>query len=328
MRTLLIHIAQGYSLRETAVKAKAAGIADVSDVALLKRLRLAEHWFKTLCQHLLTERKIAKCSSFRPIQMRLVDATHVKEPGKTGSIWRIHYSLTLPDLQCDYFSLTRTNGQGVGETYKKYPAKKGDCVIGDRGYSLALGIEYLNDLEAFCLVRVNTQSLNFYTEAQKEFDLMPHVKTLQADGQIGEWVVGVKKADGSLIQGRICGVRKSEQAIKDALKKLKDKASKKQRTYKPETLEYAKYIIVFTTLPAKHFSSVSIMEWYRLRWQIELVFKRLKLLAGLGHLPKYDEASSRAWLYGKLFVGLLGEKLIDYANNISPWSYCLGERKN
>ena len=56
MRTLLLHIAKGYSLRETVVKAKASNIADVSDVALLKRLKFSEHWFKSLCQTLLKER--------------------------------------------------------------------------------------------------------------------------------------------------------------------------------------------------------------------------------------------------------------------------------
>ena len=45
MRTLLIHIANGFSLRESVVVAKAAGIADVSDVALLKRLRSSLPWF-------------------------------------------------------------------------------------------------------------------------------------------------------------------------------------------------------------------------------------------------------------------------------------------
>ncbi len=51
------------------------------------------------------------------------------------------------------------------------------------------------------------------------------------------------------------------------------------------------------------------------------MFKRLKSLAGLGHLPKHDEVSARAWLYGKLFTGLLVEKLIEYAKTISPWGY-------
>jgi Transposase DDE domain len=55
---------------------------------------------------------------------------------------------------------------------------------------------------------------------------------------------------------------------------LHRKASKKQMNTKPETLEFAKYVIVFTTRRGD--SGAKILEWYRMRWQIELVFKRLK----------------------------------------------------
>ena len=72
MRTLLIHIARGYSLRETVVKAKLAGISDVSDVALLKRLRLSEAWLKELCRGLFKERGLAELKANGNIRMRLV----------------------------------------------------------------------------------------------------------------------------------------------------------------------------------------------------------------------------------------------------------------
>ncbi len=81
--------------------------------------------------------------------------------------------------------------------------------------------------------------------------------------------------------------------------------------------------MVFTTLPEDRFPSELCVEWYRVRWQIELVFKRFKSLAGLGHLPKHDPESSQAWLYGKLFTSLLTEKLIQYGEAISPWGYVL-----
>jgi hypothetical protein len=38
---------------------------------------------------------------------------------------------------------------------------------------------------------------------------------------------------------------------------------------------------------------------------VELTFKRLKSIVQIGHIPKHDEKSSRAWLYGKLLVALL-----------------------
>lgn len=325
MRTLLIHIARGYSLRETVVKAKASNIADISDVALLKRLKLSEHWFKELCQLLLKDKGvfIDKTDNSQAICMKLVDATNVKEPGKTGSLWRIHYSLTLPDLQCNYFKLTGTKGKGTGETFKQFPINKGDCIVGDRGYSTSQGIDYIDQKEAYSLVRVNTNGVCFYENSKKKFNLLFKMKKLQADGQVGEWEVKTKKEEEGFICGRLCVIRKSEEAIKQALKKLKKEAIKRQQQLKPETIEFAKYIIVFTTLPNQDFSARTILEWYRLRWQVELVFKRLKSLAGLGHLPKYDDVSARAWLYGKLFVGLLTEKLIRQAGEISPWGYNL-----
>jgi hypothetical protein len=92
---------------------------------------------------------------------------------------------------------------------------------------------------------------------------------------------------------------------------------------KPATLIYAEYVMVLTTFPVKTFPAKLVMEYYRFRWQVELVFKRFKQLAQLGHLPKYDDESAQAWLYGKLFVALLTEKLIAQARDFSPWGYPL-----
>src|ERR1700753_3181684 len=58
LRTLLMHIASGFSLRETTVQAKLAHLAEVSDVALLKRLRNSEEWLRQLCLDLLHENGI------------------------------------------------------------------------------------------------------------------------------------------------------------------------------------------------------------------------------------------------------------------------------
>jgi transposase len=84
-------------------------------------------------------------------------------------------------------------------------------------------------------------------------------------------------------------------------------------------------VLVFTTLPASEASTDKILETYRLRWQVELTFKRLKSIAQIGHVPKHDDQSSRAWLYGKLFVALLSQKLAHVGNTISPWGYMLPE---
>src|SRR5262249_29613931 len=121
-----------------------------------------------------------------------------------------------------------------------------------------------------------------------------------------------------VIVGRVCAVRKTEEAIKRTEKQLRRNASKQGEVLQPETLEYAKYIIVFTTFDPLTFSAEAVLHWYRVRWQGELAFKRLTALAQLGHLPKADEQSARAWLYGKLFVALLTEQLIRRGQALSP----------
>ena len=195
--------------------------------------------------------------------------------------------------------------------------------MGDRGYSTAKGIGYIGSRQAYVLVRVNTASLPFYDQQGQPFALLEAVKRIEQPFETSEWSLSVKEEAGEFIPGRLCALRKSEQAIEQAQKKLIADASKKQKQLKPETLEYAKYIIVFSTYPKAEFSTAELLEWYRLRWQVELVFKRLKTLLDMGHLPKFDPASSRAWLYGKLFLALITEKLARITRAFSPWGYNL-----
>lgn len=326
LRTLLIHLGCGHSLRETVVRAKEAGIADLSDVALLKRLRKSKGWLYAMCVALFHERGVALSSS-GDFQVRAFDATTVKEPGKTGSLWRIHYSVSLPSLSCDFFRLTETEGMGTGESFSQFPIKEGDYILADRGYSTVNGIYYATALKSFVTVRVNTAALPLQDRKGNSFDLLKAVATIVRPGPSKAWKVAIASEDSSLIMGRLCVIRKSEEAIKLAQDKIRKEASKKGRETRPETLEYAKYIILFTTFPEIQFSPSAVLEWYRIRWQVELVFKRFKSLAQLGHLPKQDDESAKAWLYGKLLVALIVEKLVNHACAVSPWGYLLEEFK-
>jgi len=324
LRTLLIHLAGGFSLRETVVRAKHAKLADLSDVALLKRLRKSGEWLHQLCLAAFAERglDLRKSKSFR---CRLLDATNVKEPGQTGSLWRIHYSVQVPSLCCDFFRLTQTKGQGTGESFKQFPIQAGDYLIADRGYSTAQGIYYVASRRAYVTVRLNTQSTPLHDARGKAFPLLKHAMRMTRPGMIKWWPVYVHGEGMDHVRGRICVIRKTKEASRLAQKKLRMEASKKGVTLKKETLVYAKHVIVFTTFPEDDFSPHEVLEWYRIRWQVELVFKRFKQIAQLGHLPKHDNESAKAWLYGKLFAALVAEKIIGYAASFSPWGYNLGQ---
>jgi len=322
LRTLLLHLGCGYSLRETVVRAREAKLSDLSDVALLKRLRKSKDWLASLCQSLFKDRGV-RLDDKSKFEVRLLDATTVKEPGQTGSLWRIHYSLQIPSLQCDYFKITPTNGEGTGETLSQYSVKPGDHVIADCGYGRATGIEFAYKNQVSILLRITPSHIALLDHAGNKFSIKDKLSKIAKAGTVGVWNVMVPISNNQQVPGRICVIRKSNQAILAAHKRVKDRAARKMQDIKPETFLYAEYVILFTTFDKLKFSAAEILEWYRIRWQVELVFKRFKQLASLGHLPKYTDESSIAWLYGKLFVALLIEKLICQANLISPWGYVI-----
>lgn len=319
LRVLLLHLGCGHSLRETAVRARRSGLADLSAVALMKRLRKSSAWLHALCVSLCREEGLS-LSSGSGFEVRAFDATTVSEPGPTGSLWRIHYSVSLPSLCCDFLRLTGVKGAGTGEGFAHFPIREGDHVLADRGYSSPVGIGHVASAGGRVTVRVNTGSLRF-VDADGPFDLLSAVSALDRPGQVGEWPVAT--AGETRVAGRVCALRKSEEATRMALDRLRLEASRKGRELRPETLAHARHVILFTTFAESRFAAAEVLDWYRVRWQVELVFKRFKSLARLGHLPKTDDDSARAWLYGKLLTALLVERLVRHARSVSPWGYRL-----
>jgi hypothetical protein len=326
LKTLLLHAGKGYSLKETSVRVKRSGIADVSNVSIMNSLQNSEEWLKELCIKLHKESSDTKLPRLASnMEMKMIDGTIIKEPGKTGSQWRIHYGISLPNFSCNHFLLTSSKGKGNGESIDKYPAQKGDCFMADRGYSRFKDIDYVVNNEADIIVRVHYRMLIFvnYNNPDQKFDLISELSSLSHPGKTKEWPVFVKDdSTGKLIKGRLCAIKKSKEQIDKATRRVKAKASKNGRiTVEKKALEYAKYIVIFTTIDDSVYSTQEILDWYRVRWQIELTFKRFKSLANLGHLPKYNDKSSRAWLYSKLLICLLTEKMVRIASSFSPWGY-------
>ena len=225
LRILLIHIACGYSLRETVVRARKENLADLSDVALLKRLRKCKEWLYSMCVHLFNERGL-DLGDREGIQFRLFDATIVKEPGKTGSQWRVHYSVRVPSLACDFFKVTATQGSGTGESLTQYPINSGDYIIADRGYSTASGIHYATSHNAFVCMRANVQNIVLLDTEGKHFKPIDYLHDITVSGTVASWDVLIPCPNKTPVPARICAIRRSEEAIRIVYKKLKQKCVK------------------------------------------------------------------------------------------------------
>lgn len=322
LRVLLIHLADGKSLRSTAAYAQESKLCEISDTALLHRLSASGEWLRWLSLELLKTIQNAPIQQEKAkrYRIRLVDGTSICEPGSTGTDWRIHYSIQLSTLKCDTFKITANK---IGESFQRYPVKEDDILIGDRGYCQRNGIMHVMHNKGQVLVRFHSTSLPLYDSKSKEWPILEHLRALK-EGDIGDWDVWFKNPVGKdLVKGRICALKKSKEAAERARKQAQREASRKGHQIKAETLEHAEYVTVFTTINRHEFKGEDILSLYRGRWQIELIFKRLKGIIGLGHLPKHEEESCIAWLYGKMTVALLVERLYQEAESFSPWGYPL-----
>jgi hypothetical protein len=232
LHLFLLHVARGYSLCETSVRAKESGLATISNVGLMKRLRRAEEWLRWLCTELVAENGVSMPSRDGAGAVRLVDGTIVKEPGKTGSQWRILYSLRLPDLYCDFFNLTPTLGSGTGESFARVPVKPQDLMLGDAGYCSVSSIQWVVDHRGDVLLRVNPQNFPINQADGGRLDLLSRLQELKEADKVGQWSVILA---GTSIAGRVCAIRKSEEAIQRAHRRIERRASKKQIKTKDET---------------------------------------------------------------------------------------------
>lgn len=320
LRVLLIHLSEGCSLRETVTRARVGELCDISDVALLKRLRASSEWFRWIAQGLLSNRQLnlMKPAWLNDLRVRSVDATVVSEPGSTGTDWRLHYSLELFGLNCDEFKLSR---QDLGESFSNFDIAPGDLVVGDRAYSRLKGLWYVRERGGHFLTRYFARSFTI-RDARGKFDLHSSLGALEI-GEIGDWRLLAKSANQKVMPIRLCAIRLSDHVAKEAVRRAAREARKKQRRANEKTIELHRYVILPTSLPETVAAS-DVMNLYRARWQVEIAFKRLKSIIGLGHLPKKDLESGRAWLHGKLLVALLVQAIVDEGRFFSPWGYPLG----
>ena len=320
LRVLLIHLVDGCSLRETAVRADAGGLIKVSDVALLGRLRGSGEWFRWMVEQ-MSRRLSATGQDVLPgKRVRLVDASVVCEPGATGSTWRLHYMIDLSTLACEQLQVTLPD---EGETLTRFAVQANDVLMADRGLAHRRGIRHVVNHQGDVIVRMNMVSVPLEDDKARALALLPKLRKLKV-GQARDWPAWVRDDQGT-IAVRICAIKKSAQQTRKSQGKLREVASKKGRNLQPDTLEAAGYIVVLTTLP--DVPADQILEMYRHRWQIELAFKRLKSLLHLGHLKKTDPVGAKAWLQGKLFVATLIETLIAVGERFSPWGYFLPQEQ-
>jgi hypothetical protein len=317
LRLALAYGGLGMSLRETCAWAEAGEIVSLSGPSLLDRLCKAAPWLGDIVAALIAEQTKVPAGRWAGYRLRALDGTSLCEPGADRTTWRLHVGYDLATGQVDQLEVT--DGRGA-ENLQRLTYQPGDVVLGDRCYARPRDLRPVLDAGADFIVRTGWNALRLLQPDGKPFDLFAALAA-QAE-QEGEVQVSVHEGTQVLppqpLVLRLVIRRKDPEQAKAEQKRLLKEAKKRGKKLDPRSLEAAKYILLLTSLPATVFPPADILAIYRLRWQIELAFKRFKSLAGLDMLPAKKPELARAWIYARLIVAIIAEQIAGQVPDSSP----------
>ena len=314
----------GLSLRAAAAWAGVIGLADLSDTAVMNRLRRAASWLGEVAGALL-RRGAEACAPPGLLpgrRLRIADGSHLSAPGGKPQ-WRLH--ATYDPATGSFTDLGLTDEHGA-ESFERTHWQAGDVALGDRGYARPPALQQILAAGADFIVRTGWTRLRLLDAAGAPL-AWERIFGQLAVGEIAEQAVlidpsgkGRRSRGEAAFPARLIVLRLSPEAAARAAKAQhrRQNRCRSHRPLQPLTVQATNYLMLVTSLPAE-IAARDVLEAYRLRWQVELAFKRLKSLLGLDRLPAKSEALARSWLLAHLILALL---IADAARDLLAFPPC------
>lgn len=313
LRLALAYGPGGQSLRETALWSELQGLAHMSAPALLYQLRDASDWLEAVALGLLHQLPspatamslVDTPTTGRPI--RLIDASTISAPGGKES-FRLHATYDLNAERLCAFDLT---DKTVAESFTRGSCAAKTLHIADRVYAKPGDLRLLSDMKADFLVRLGSRSLRLLDINGKCIDLAALVDQAKLGQPLDIPVVIDRhsKRVGSIAKrdeewrpfpARLVILVKPNDAAAQSRKQAKRESQKGMHQMLPATLKLANYLMLLTSLDVQDATPEKLQILYRKRWQIELLFKRLKSLINIDRLPAKEPRLAKAWLCAHL----------------------------
>jgi hypothetical protein len=197
-----------------------------------------------------------------------------------------------------------------GEKLARFPVGKGELVLGDRAYGTARGVYAVRQAEAHVVVRFNPSNLRTCDDQRGRIFLQEREAELPVTGAV-EFRILLPVPPERTKSHKTWDTSKAIAWIP-----VRAIAS---RTRNSEV------IWILTTLTAAELPALAVLGLYRLRWQIELFFKRLKSLLHLDALPSREGPTAKSWMLARLIAAALAQRLVQPSGPLSPWGYQLRE---
>jgi hypothetical protein len=278
------------------------GLADLSEAAWRKRLRVSNDWLLWLLGELVAAPEAPALPCPRPAgRLVLVDASTLGEPGGTGDDWRRHLAYDLLAGRLHQVGVTDRRG---GEHLERYRWHAGEVIVADRGYGYRRSVATAVRQQADVVVRIHPATFPLETEAGQPFNVLGWLR--QRGSSAREWHGWCRWA-GQRYSVRLVAAKLDPTATRRAKRRARRKAQKAGRTITAPTLAVAGWLLLITTLDAATWATADVLYVYRARWQVELVFKKMKQLLRLNQIRSKHRTSVEATVRALLIAWALHE---------------------
>jgi hypothetical protein len=302
LRVVLLYSGLDQSLRTVSATSAQLGQA-LTDNAVRERLLACGPWLKALLQQMLPK---PPAGGLRSRRLIIVDGSVIQAPGAKTSDYRLHLGWDWFAQSLAFLEITETK---TGESLAHFTWHGGDVALADRNYAKAVGIAATVALGADVVVRLQPNNFRLQTLTGDPLDLAAALRganaattTVTLDAQFVH--------EGKTIPVWVHAYRLPEEAANRARQRCYRKAKKEMRgTPRADTLLWCGWVIILTTIPPETLGAEVIGEYYRLRWQIELLIKRYKSLLHADQLrAKRGGALALIYLSGKMLYACLLER--------------------
>lgn len=217
-------------------------------------------------------------------------------------------------LHGNLLDLVTQNGKQSDQSFREHATHilPGWLCLSDLGYFSLEALELIVCRQAYFISRWLSGCGLLIPNEETKFALLSFLRKSTEDKLELNLLAGFQKK----IPCRLLAIRLPNEAVQAKRRKLYDTARRKGRKVSADSLAWAEWTIFVTNISSEWLSLEQVALVYRLRWQIELLFKLWKSECQIDQIAGHTKPRILCEIYAKL----IGVTLFQYISSPLRWT--------